>query len=311
MALDASQQAAYNSLLQSSGQERADAYATSMQPAQAAALPLYQSLTSTSTPDQIAAAYQQFASGAGGDTKINQGAAIDYLESLGIGAPAIGQAYGQYLQAPAAPAPVAPVTTAATVTAPAPQVPAYFAANPDVAAEYAKNSQGMTPEQFAATHHQKFGITEQRAAPTDIYEQMIRDAYGSIGRTGMGTEASNIDQAGFDNWVNALKTGAVNANDLANTFRGSVADYLVANPTDQYSTYVANYLQENNNPEIAGVQQLYQDVLGRDADASGLGTFYRQFGTEISPEERAQFETSARPELDSRVQSLYLSLIHI
>ena len=43
---------------------------------------------------------------------------------------------------------------------------AYFAANPDVAAAYAQNSYGMTPEQFAQTHYQLYGASEQRAAPT-------------------------------------------------------------------------------------------------------------------------------------------------
>jgi len=41
----------------------------------------------------------------------------------------------------------------------------YFAANPDVAAEYMRNTQGMTPEQFAQTHYNKFGVNEGRVAP--------------------------------------------------------------------------------------------------------------------------------------------------
>lgn len=44
-------------------------------------------------------------------------------------------------------------------------IPTYFMQNPDVAAAYAQNNYGMTPEQFAATHYQKFGQTEQRSAP--------------------------------------------------------------------------------------------------------------------------------------------------
>jgi hypothetical protein len=212
---------------------------------------------------------------------------------------------------------------------PAAATPTYFQQNPDVAAAYQANSYGMTPDQFAASHFQNYGVNEQRAAPTTgalaqattaapaptptpaapDYEQMVRDAYGSIGRTGIGTAASNIDQAGFDNWVNALQSGSINPADLSNTFKSSVADYLIANPTDQYSTYVADYLQQKNAPEISGVQQLYQDVLGRDADASGLGTFYKQFGSEISPEERALFEQSARPELQSRVRGLYKDML--
>lgn len=50
---------------------------------------LYESLTSQSTPEQIAAAYQDFISGAGGDTAANQQAATSYLQNLGISSPTI------------------------------------------------------------------------------------------------------------------------------------------------------------------------------------------------------------------------------
>lgn len=211
------------------------------------ATPLYQSLTAQSTPAQIAQAYSQFTSGAGGDTAANQQQAISYLQNLGVAAPTINQAYEQYTQ-PAAP-----------------------------------------------------------AAPD--YEQMVRDAYGSIGRTGIGTEASNIDQEGFNNWVNALQSGAVNPADLTKTFQSSVADYLVANPEDQYSTYVADYLSQSKPAAVSGIVDLYREVLGRDPDPSGLGNWYQQFGEEISPEERAAFEKSAAAELQSRVQGLYTDFL--
>lgn len=41
---------------------------------------------------------------------------------------------------------------------------AYFNANPDVAAAFAKDSYGMNADQFAATHSQKFGVAEGRVA---------------------------------------------------------------------------------------------------------------------------------------------------
>jgi hypothetical protein len=175
--------------------------------------------------------------------------------------------------------------------------PAYFQQNPDVAAAFQQNSYGMTPDQFAATHFQNYGTTEQRAAPTTSYEQMVRDAYGSIGRTGIGTAASNIDQEGFTNWVNALQSGSIKPEDLTSTFRGAVADYLTQNPTDQYSTYVTNFLADTKPAAVSGIVDLYRDVLGRDPDAGGLGNWYKQFGEEISPEERATFEQSAAAEL--------------
>jgi hypothetical protein len=60
--------------------------------------PLYSSLTASSTPQQIAEAYAQFVGGAGGDTKANQDAAREFLESRGIAAPTIGQAYNEFAQ---------------------------------------------------------------------------------------------------------------------------------------------------------------------------------------------------------------------
>ncbi len=42
----------------------------------------------------------------------------------------------------------------------------YFTANPDVAAEYAKNPMGMTPSEYAQAHYTQFGKAENRAAPT-------------------------------------------------------------------------------------------------------------------------------------------------
>lgn len=60
--------------------------------------PLYQSLSATSTPAEIAAAYSQFVGGAGGDTTANQDVARSFLESRGISAPTIETAYNQFLQ---------------------------------------------------------------------------------------------------------------------------------------------------------------------------------------------------------------------
>lgn len=51
-------------------------------------------------------------------------------------------------------------TTARTTLIP------YFQQNPDVAASYAANNYGMTPEQFAAYHFANYGVGEQRVAPT-------------------------------------------------------------------------------------------------------------------------------------------------
>lgn len=59
-----------------------------------------------------------------------------------------------------------PVPTAAPTAAPTGGMNIrYFQQNPDVAAEYARNNLGMTPEQFAQAHYERFGQNEQRADP--------------------------------------------------------------------------------------------------------------------------------------------------
>jgi len=77
--------------------------------------PLYLSLTSQSTPAQVAAAYSQFAGGAGGDTAANQQAAVAHLQSIGISDATITKGYEQFLQ-PSATTTAAPVTTTAVPT---------------------------------------------------------------------------------------------------------------------------------------------------------------------------------------------------
>jgi hypothetical protein len=61
---------------------------------------LYEKLSSSSSPDEIAAAYKEFTGLAGGDTADVQKQAVDYLTGLGIAAPAITQAYDIYKAPP-------------------------------------------------------------------------------------------------------------------------------------------------------------------------------------------------------------------
>jgi hypothetical protein len=202
-------------------------------------------------------------------------------------------------------------------------VTSWLQSNPgatDATIATAMQQYGVDPAQMARVTGLDTGAVQTRydaalpaaAATTTAapdYGQLVRDAYGSIGRTGIGGAASNIDQAGFDNWVNALQSGSIKPEDLTNTFRSSVADYLTQNPEDQYSTYVTDFLSQNKPAAVSGIVDLYRDVLGRDPDAAGLGNWYKQFGEEVSQEERDAFKTSAQKELDSRVQGLYADFL--
>mgnify|MGYP003347908453 CR=1 FL=1 len=104
---------------------------------------------------------------------------------------------------------------------------AYFAANPDVAEAYKANSYGMTADEFAQTHYNNYGAKENRLSDTNaIYDKLVQDAYGTIGRTGIGTAANTIDQPGFDYWKNQLASGAINPQDFGNVFGSAVNQYI-------------------------------------------------------------------------------------
>lgn len=56
---------------------------------------------------------------------------------------------------------------------------AYFQQNPDVAAAYSQNTYGLTPEQFAQAHYERYGQTEQRAAPA-VVEQITSGSLSGL-----------------------------------------------------------------------------------------------------------------------------------
>ena len=84
-------------------------------------------------------------------------------------------------------------------------------------------------------------------------QQMVTDAYGDIGRTGVGTGANQIDQAGLDYWTNELNSGRISQSEFDRVFSGSVADYLRRNPADDVTQRVAQY-RPFANPGIVQTQ---------------------------------------------------------
>jgi hypothetical protein len=200
------------------------------------------------------------------------------------------------------------------------EVKDYIAANPDDKySQYVKDYQakqaGTTSVKTDTTGGGDIGFTSNvgdaattgatTAATTPNYKQMVLDAFGTIGRTGVGSEVSNIAQADLDYWINTLQSGASTPEAFNRNFQTAVVDYLASKPEDQYSTYVTNYLAETKPAAVAGVVDLYETVLGRKPDAKGLADWFKAVGSEISPEDRAIFETAAQAELDSRIQDLY------
>jgi len=79
------------------------------------------------------------------------------------------------------------------------------------------------------------------SATTD-YAPLVQSLYGTLGRTGIGTGANQIDQAGLNYWTNQLQSGAATPESITSQFQTSAKDYMAANPTSNVSQYVQNYL---------------------------------------------------------------------
>ena len=77
----------------------------------------------------------------------------------------------------------------------------------------------------------------------DNYDAMIDSAYGALGRSGLGTSVSNIDQPGYDYWMGQLRSGAINPGDFQDTFRTAANAYMAQNPYNDYTRYVQGFLR--------------------------------------------------------------------
>ena len=74
-----------------------------------------------------------------------------------------------------------------------------------------------------------------------LYRNLVTQAYGGIGRTGVGTGANQIDQSGYDFWLNALQTGALTPETFGPSFNRAVGQYITEKPTDLITQAVQAY----------------------------------------------------------------------
>jgi hypothetical protein len=84
------------------------------------------------------------------------------------------------------------------------------------------------------------------------YDQIIQNAYGTIGRTGLGEATNQIDQGGYNHFLNMLQTGAVKPEEFSNVFSGAVDRYIADNPNDRYTQYVNSYRGSTGNTDTSG-----------------------------------------------------------
>ena len=226
-----------------------------------------QSLTASSTPQQIAAAYKDYSTVAGNNVAV-QDAARTMLLNKGIAAPTINQAFGLFSN-PVALQPVA-APVAAPVVAPATQ---------KVAAPATKTTSAPVALSQPATVAPKAPVV---AAPASTASATggVSDAFIlswlAKNPNPSASQISALSQFGVTpDRVKAL-SGAAPA-PVAVPVAPTVAAPAAVTPT-----------AENPFPGMT-VEDLYRMHAGKEPDAEGLAFWKSAFGPEISEAERAQF----------------------
>ncbi len=75
-----------------------------------------------------------------------------------------------------------------------------------------------------------------------VFDNLIRDAYGSIGRVGIGTNVNQIDQEGYDYWLGRLESGDVSTSNFRDVFNNAVDGYINnAAANDPLKSYILDY----------------------------------------------------------------------
>lgn len=176
--------------------------------------------------------------------------------------------------------PVTQATTPAPVTPPpptAPATPAYFLANPDVAAEYAKNSYGLTPEQYANTHYANYGQYEQRVSTTgapaviqpppsrnDLIQNYVSDVLGNTGLTQF-EKVNNIMEAAQKNNVSVAELEKLYGKDIVNNY---LKDYGTG-----IKSFITSTLGDKTKSDFDKVAVINQAANKYGLDASEIAKY--------------------------------------
>ncbi len=102
---------------------------------------------------------------------------------------------------------------------------------------------------------------------------MVTGAYADIGRSGFGTTPDTIDQAGFDYWVNSLKSGEISSNDFLSTFTQAASEYsfadggIISGPMSGYTIPTTFHGIERITPEsdFQDMKSLLQQLANKSS----------------------------------------------
>ncbi len=97
-----------------------------------------------------------------------------------------------------------------------------------------------------------------------LYRNLVTQAYGGIGRTGFGTGTNQIDQGGYDFWLNALQNGTLTPATFNASFNRAVGQYVTENPTNALTQAVQAY-RPFLNTGLLSQSQLQPQSVGAPA----------------------------------------------
>lgn len=156
-----------------------------------------------------------------------------------------------------------------------------------------------------------------------IVRQKVLDQYAGVGRTGFGTAPNQIDQAGYDYYVDQLLSGQITLNNLPAVFRSAVDEYIAENPDDEYSDTMKDYLSQPRESTtgaiVAGVPQAGEvgvvEYMGLQAGEPTLPTGTKLSGQleELDAEavgtELGDISTADKTKLDTETDAILSSEI--
>jgi len=128
----------------------------------------------------------------------------------------------------------------------------------------------ITTPDYSALASPVTDINNTRTTPD--YDSLVKAAYAGVGRSGIGSEGKNIDQAGYDYWSNQLKNNAISPADFKSTFSSSARDYVAKNTNDPITTVMRNYRPANaENPMYDALVKSAYSGIGRSGVGSNMG----------------------------------------
>jgi len=166
------------------------------------------------------------------------------------------------------------------------------------------SSGALSPSEFGSAFNTSASsvisnpVEQSQNVANYVADYLVRDAYGNIGRTGIGSNPNQIDPEGYEYWLGQLKSGALSPETFRTAFSNSVSSVL-ANPTDQnraVADYVARYQSLPNLPSSVADYQPIRYAPQYDQYGQGIASLFgRGYSQYFQPPESTPVYAYAPP----------------